>query len=152
MRVLVDSSVWIDYFRAGANDDGLDDLIDNNLVATNDLILTELVPYLLLREQRRIVELLYTVEKIELTIDWGQLIQWQYRCLKQGFNGVGIPDLIIAQNTVQNSCLLFSLDNHFELIKEIVRIELFNLPRTHTNIHRRVYCSLRLAGKSIGHG
>ena len=87
MRVLVDSSVWIDYFSAGTNDDRLDDLIDHNLVATNDLILTELVPYLLLREQRRIVELLNSVEKIELTIDWGQLIQWQYRCLKQGLNG-----------------------------------------------------------------
>jgi len=126
MRVLVDSSVWIDYFSAGTNDDRLDDLIDHNLVATNDLILTELVPYLLLREQRRIVELLNSVEKIELTIDWGQLIQWQYRCLKQGLNGIGIPDLIIAQNTVQNRCLLFSLDSHFALIEKIVNIELFN--------------------------
>ena len=125
MRVLVDSSVWIDYFRAGTNDDRLDDLIDNNLVATNDLILTELVPYLLLREQRRIVELLNAVEKIELTIDWGQLIAWQYRCLKHGQNGIGIPDLIIAQNTVQHRCALYSLDSHFALIKKIVNIELF---------------------------
>ena len=126
MRVLVDSSVWIDYFRAETNGDRLDDLIDNNLVATNDLILTELVPYLLLRDQRRIVELLNAVEKIELTIDWDQLIQWQYRCLKQGLNGIGIPDLIIAQNTVQNRCLLYSLDSHFALIEKIVNIELFN--------------------------
>jgi len=126
MRVLVDSSVWIDYFRAETNGDRLDDLIDNNLVATNDLILTELVPYLLLRDQRRIVELLNSVEKIELTIDWDQLIQWQYRCLKQGLNGIGIPDLIIAQNTVQNRCLLYSLDSHFALIEKIVNIELFN--------------------------
>jgi len=125
MRVLVDSSVWIDYFRAGTNNDRLDELIDNNLVATNDLILTELVPYLLLREQRRIVERLNAVEKIELTIDWGQLIQWQYRCLKHGQNGIGIPDLIIAQNTVQNRCLLYSLDYHFELVKQIVNIELY---------------------------
>ena len=125
MRVLVDSSVWIDYFRAGANDDRLDDLIDNNLVATNDLILTELVPYLLLCNQRRIVELLYTVENIELTIDWGQLIQWQYRCLKQGLNGIGIPDLIIAQNTLQSRCLLYSLDAHFESMQDILDIGLF---------------------------
>lgn len=126
MRVLVDSSVWIDFFRAETNGDRLDDLIDNNLVATNDLILTELVPYLLLREQRRIVELLNSVEKIELTIDWDQLIHWQYRCLKQGLNGIGIPDLIIAQNTVHNRCLLYSLDSHFALIEKIVNIELFN--------------------------
>ena len=78
MKVLVDSSVWIDYFRAGTSGERLDRLIDNNLIATNDLILTELVPYLLLRRQRRIVELLNAIEKIELTIDWSQLIQWQY--------------------------------------------------------------------------
>ena len=126
MRVLVDSSVWIDYFKTGTKGNRLDGLIDENLVATNDLILTELVPYLKLRNQLRIVELLNTIEKIELTIHWDQLIEWQYRCLKQGLNGIGIPDLIIAQNTVQNRCLLFSMDNHFELIKEIVDIELFN--------------------------
>jgi len=126
MKVLVDSSVWIDYFRAGTSGERLDRLIDNNLIATNDLILTELAPYLLLRRQRRIVELLNAIEKIELTIDWSQLIQWQYQCLKQGLNGIGIPDLIIAQNTIQNRCLLYSLDSHFEMIKEIVKIEMFN--------------------------
>ena len=126
MKVLVDSSVWVDYFRAGTSGERLDRLIDNNLIATDDLILTELVPYLLLRRQRRIVELLNAIEKIELTIDWSQLIQWQYQCLKQGLNGIGIPDLIIAQNTIQNCCLLYSLDSHFETIKEIVKIEMFN--------------------------
>jgi predicted nucleic acid-binding protein len=125
MRVLVDSSVWIDYFRAGTNDDRLDELIDTNLVATNDLILTELVPFLLLRGQRRIVELLNTVERIALTIDWAQLTQWQYRCLKQGLNGIGIPDLIIAQNTVQHRCRLYSLDAHFVSLRDIIDIGLY---------------------------
>jgi len=74
------------------------------------------------------VELLYTVEKIELTIDWGQLIQWHYRCLTHGQNGIGIPDLIIAQNTVQNSCLLYSLDAHFESMQGIIDIVLFDSP------------------------
>ena len=62
MTVLVDSSVWIDYFRTGKNSQKLDDLIDENLVATNDLILTELIPHLKLRNQRKIVkiELVYS--------------------------------------------------------------------------------------------
>ena len=126
MRVLVDSSVWIDYFRIGKYGDRLDLLIDENLVATNDLILAELLPYLLLRRQRRLVDLLNAIEKIELTIDWNQLIDWQYQCLREGFNGIGIPDLIIAQNAAQNHCMLYSMDYHFEMIKEIVKIEMFN--------------------------
>ena len=125
MRILVDSSVWIDYFRTGRDDNRLDGLIDENIVAINDLILCELIPYLTLRSQPRIIELLNTIERIELKIHWNQLIDWQYRCLQQGLNGIGIPDLIIAQNTVQHRCALYSLDRHFALIEKIVNIELY---------------------------
>jgi predicted nucleic acid-binding protein len=125
MTVLVDSSVWIDYFRSGTDSDSLDNLIDENLVATNDLILTELVPYLRLRNQRRVVELLYAINKCDLTIRWDQLIEWQYRCLRQGFNGIGIPDLIIAQNAKQHRCMLYSLDSHFEWIAAVAEIQLY---------------------------
>jgi predicted nucleic acid-binding protein len=125
MTVLVDSSVWIDYFRSGKNSGNLDSLIDENIVATNDLILTEMVPYLKLRKQRKIVGLLNTIERAKLDIRWDQLIDWQYQCLMQGLNGIGIPDLIIAQNAVQNNCALYSLDSHFKLIEMIVKIELY---------------------------
>jgi predicted nucleic acid-binding protein len=124
MTVLVDSSVWIDYFRSGKSSHRLDNLIDDNLVVTNDLILTELVPFLELRNQRKIITLLYAIKKFELAIDWSQLINWQCLCLKQGLNGLGIPDLIIAQNAVQQRCVLYSLDIHFKLIEPIAKFEL----------------------------
>ncbi len=41
MRVLIDSSVWIDYFRSGNQTDELDNLIDSNLVFVNDLIIVQ---------------------------------------------------------------------------------------------------------------
>jgi predicted nucleic acid-binding protein len=44
MATIVDTSVWIDYFRAGNNSEKLDFLIDENLIVINDLILAELVP------------------------------------------------------------------------------------------------------------
>ncbi len=125
MTVLVDSYVWIDYFRGDGNTSKLDFLIDENLIAVNDLILTELIPFLKLRNQRRLVNLLNAVYKIKISIQWKQLMSWQYQCLKSGLNGIGIPDLIIAQNAIQNDCMLYSLDHHFELIKEIISIELF---------------------------
>ena len=125
MTVLVDSSVWIDYFRSGKNSGRLDILIDENIVVTNDLILTEMVPYLMLHNQSRLIDLFNTIYKIELIIQWDQLIDWQYRCLKQGLNGIGITDLIIAQNAVQNNCVLYSMDSHFKLIETIVKIELY---------------------------
>ena len=113
MAVLIDSSVWIEYFRNGNNFEKVDFLIDENLVVINDLILTELVPFLKLRNHRNIIDLLFNLNKIPVDVDWLQLIEFQYICLKNGLNGVGIPDLIIAQNVAQHNCKIYSLDKHF---------------------------------------
>ena len=49
MEVLVDTSVWIDYFRIGTRSAELDDLIDENIIVTNDLIFAELISFLKLK-------------------------------------------------------------------------------------------------------
>ena len=118
MSVLIDSSVWIEYFRNGNNYEKVDFLIDENLVVINDLILAELVPFLRIKNQREIISLLNSISKLDLVIGWEQIIDYQLRCLKQGINGVGLPDLIIAQNAIQNHCAIYSLDNHFKLMKK----------------------------------
>jgi len=124
MSVLVDTSIWVDYFRKGNNFEKLDFLIDENLVVINDLILTELTPFLKVKNQRKVIKLLYNINKLELIINWGQIVEYQYKCLKSGINGVGIPDLIIAQNAKQNHCEIYSLDNHFQLLQDIFKIKL----------------------------
>lgn len=116
MDVLIDTSVWIDYFRGNGNSKDLDFLIDENLIAINEIILAELVPYLKLKKQTKVINLLHDVNKIPLRIDWNEIIEFQVKCLKSGTNGVGIPDLIIAQNARQNSCTVYSLDKHFRLL------------------------------------
>jgi predicted nucleic acid-binding protein len=126
MSVLVDTSVWIEYFRSGNNSEKLDFLIDENLIVINDLILAELVPYLKVRNQRKIVKLLYNIEKLELFINWDQIIECQFKCLKNGLNGIGIPDLIVAQNAQQNRHEIYSLDNHFSLMKDILELQLLD--------------------------
>ncbi len=126
MPVLVDTSIWIEYFRSGSNSEKLDFLIDENLIVINDLILAELVPSLKVRKQRKIVELLYDIKKLELPINWDQIIEFQFKCLKNGLNGIGIPDLIVAQNAKQNRCEIYSLDNHFNLMKDILELQLLD--------------------------
>jgi predicted nucleic acid-binding protein len=123
MSVLIDTSVWVDYFRSGQNSEQLDFLIDENIILTNDLILAELVPFLKLRNQTKIVELLLNINGLSLDIDWSQIIDFQCKCLENGLNGVGIPDLIIAQNAKQNNCEIYSLDNHFSLMKDILNLQ-----------------------------
>jgi len=124
MSVIVDTSVWIDYFRSGNNSAKLDFLIDEELIVINDLILAELVPFLKVQNQRNIIKLLFNIKKLVLTLNWDQIIEFQFNCLKNGLNGIGIPDLIVAQNAKQNRCEIYSFDNHFRLMKDILELQL----------------------------
>jgi len=125
MEVLVDTSIWIDYFRGGGNSKDLDFLIDEDLIVTNDIILAELIPYLKIKMQMKVVKLLHEVNKISLDIHWEEIIEFQVKCLKGGANGVGIPDLIIAQNAKQNNCKVYSLDKHFRLLNQVLKVKLY---------------------------
>lgn len=116
MKVLIDSSVWVAYFRGVTDVATVDWLIEEGLIVTNDLILAELTPPLLVRKERKLVGLLREIECIPLTLDWGGIIEMQVICLRNGINKVGIPDLIIAQHAIQNSLSLFSLDKHFAFL------------------------------------
>ncbi len=98
MKVLVDTSIWIDYFQSGNNSIDMDNLIDENVIVTNDIILAELIPYLKLKRQPKIVKLLHEINLVPLNIHWEEIVDFQVKCLKSGTNGIGIPDLIIAQN------------------------------------------------------
>jgi predicted nucleic acid-binding protein len=44
-NILIDSSVWIEYFRGSDKSDNsfIEEIIDTNLVCINDLILSELI-------------------------------------------------------------------------------------------------------------
>ncbi len=116
MKVLVDSSVWIDYFR-NEGDSRLDDLITEDLVVTNDLILSELVPALTIQKQFALIDSLESLERIPLQIDWEIIRRHQVLNLKNGINKVGIPDLILLQQTIENNLTLFTLDKHFHLMQ-----------------------------------
>lgn len=130
MSVLIDSSVWIEYFRNGNNYEKVDFLIDENLVVTNDLILAELTPFLKIRKQHNLVDLLNNISKVLIDIKWDQIIELQYLCLQNGLNGVGIPDLIIVQNAIQNLSQIYSLDKHFTIMNGFLGVNLGINPGT----------------------
>jgi len=125
VQVLVDTSVWIDYFRGGGDSEKLDFLIDENLIVTNEIVLTELLPYLKIKKQPKVIALLNEINKIQLDINWNEIIEFQVKCLENGANGIGIPDLIIAQNAEQSGSKVYSLDKHFQLLNQVLNIDLY---------------------------
>ena len=113
MEILVDTSVWIDYFRSGEQSEQLDYLIDNNLVVINDLILTELLPLLIIRNEKVVVRLLKKIKNNRINPNWEEIVSHQVMCMKAGSCGIGVPDLLIAQNAIQNKTPIYSIDKHF---------------------------------------
>jgi hypothetical protein len=122
---LVDTSVWIDGFRGGESKEVLKKLIDNGSICINDIILAELLPSIRKRGETELENLLNLLPKVPIQIDWNGLIYMQTENLKHGINKVGLPDLMIAQNVLQNGLTLFSLDRRFELIGDLLPLQLY---------------------------
>jgi len=125
MSVLVDTSIWIDFFRGGHNSTDINKLIDDNLIVINDIILAEIIPLLKVKKQTKVINLLREITCKPLEINWDEIILFQEDCLKNGINKVGIPDLIITQNAIQNNYKLYTLDKHFSLLQQVINIELY---------------------------
>ncbi|MEM1405289.1 MAG: PIN domain-containing protein [Bacteroidota bacterium] len=123
--ILVDSSVWIDYFRA-SDDHALSRLIKEDLVCTNQLIINELIPSLLKNGRNDIVESLESLSNIPLQIDWEIIRKYQLENLKRGINKVRIPDLIILQQVIFENLALTSLDKHFLHMQSYLDFEVYS--------------------------
>ena len=115
-KVLVDSSVWIDFFK-GKQTELFDELLTENMVSTNELILSELLPILQFKKQTEIIEGLLALPLIPVTIDWCIIREMQLENIKNGVKKVGIPDLIILQQVIQKKLHFLSFDKHFKLMK-----------------------------------
>jgi len=125
MSVLADTSVWVEYLRGSGCLEVVDFLIDENLVVSNELIQAELLPPLLVRGEDELVSLLKQIPLVPLRVDWDDLVRLQVTCLRNGVNKVGLPDLIIVQNAINNGLRLFSVDKHFQLLARIIPVDLF---------------------------
>jgi len=123
--VLVDSSVWIEYFKNGGIEK-LDRLIEEDLARINELILTELAPALMLRHETDVLEGLQALSMIPLNVDWEIVRDYQLMNLKNGINKVGIPDLIILQQVIDEKITLFSFDKHFRLMQSQLSFDLIS--------------------------
>ena len=125
MKVLVDTSIWIAYFSKGLYK-GLDSLIMEDLVTTNDVILTELIPFLHNARAYDAIKALKHVHKYDMEIFWPGLIELQKINLLNGVNKVGIPDLLIADHAIKYNLLLWSDDKHFALMAPYTELTLFS--------------------------
>jgi len=124
-KMLIDSSVWIEYFKSKNKHKVIDELIEENVICTNKLILTELLPYLYIKKENELIDSLNAIEKIEIKLNWDTITKMQIENIRNGINKVGIPDLIILQNVIENDLTLYSIDKHFLLMKKVFDFNLY---------------------------
>ena len=125
-KILVDTSVWIEYFAGNPQADNIDILIDDNRVCTNKIILCELIPFLKEKNQDKLIDLLYSIEEIPLEIRWEKIIEYQTKNLACNLRKIGIPDLIILDNVIKNDLGLFIFDKHFCLMQKLFNIKIYD--------------------------
>lgn len=121
--ILIDSSVWIEYFKRG-KPEKLDRIIEEDLACINELVFTELAPALSLKNETELLEGLKAIRKIPMNVDWEIIRDYQIMNLQNGINKVGIPDLILLQQVIDQKISLFSFDKHFKLMQNHLNFDL----------------------------
>ena len=124
--ILVDTSAWIDGFRGGFCKNILNRLIDSRQLCVNDVILAELLPSIRHRRETHLEILLASLPRLRVWIDWEELMVMQTENLRNGVNKVGLPDLMIVQNAIQNNAAILSTDKHFFLMKQFFDFDLYH--------------------------
>jgi predicted nucleic acid-binding protein len=122
---MIDTSIWIDYFHGKESALPLNDLIESNNLCINDIILTELLPSIEHKNEFELKELVLSVHKVRLDIDWNELRNMQIHNYKNGINDVGVPDLIIVQNILRNGLKVYANEKHFKMMSTIFGFELY---------------------------
>ncbi len=128
--ILVDSSVWIDYFRGTQTPQAkkLDELLGSELVVTGDLILTEVLQgFDTQRDFNLGKKLLTSVEVVELG---GQDIAIQaaknFRTLRKlGVTVRKTIDTVIATYCIENDYSLLHNDRDFEPFVKHLRLRAY---------------------------
>ena len=127
MDYIIDSNIWIEFFNKGKYLNSVSDLLNNNEVYINKIILAELIPSARAKNEKKFIECLHGIELLELNIDWDEIIEMQFHCIKNGINGTGLLDIAIAQNAKQYNVGMFTLNRYMILLCNLMGIKSRNL-------------------------
>jgi len=128
-RILVDSAIWIEFFRRPDAPVSLvlDQLLAHRLVCTTGLIKAEVVPGA--RSPREFRRLRSLFDALPLAPEregfWSHLVRFRHRLQTKGVLDIGIPDLMIATVSIQNRKLVFTADEDFPRMLPHVPVRLF---------------------------
>jgi predicted nucleic acid-binding protein len=123
VNYIVDSNIWIEFFKRKNFFESVSELLENNTVSINKIILAELLPSAKLKKEKDFIECLSGIEVMDLNIDWDEIIEIQFQSIKNGINKLGLLDIVIAQNAKQNKLGMFTINRHMILLCKMIGVE-----------------------------
>jgi len=119
--VIVDTSVWIAFFRGKQPIAGkLTALIENNQAFLTGIVLAEILQGIKnTREEKRIIDAILGVPDLEISNQvWSKTGLMSASLRRKGIN-IPLTDTALAILSVEHNFSLFTLDKHFESIPGI---------------------------------
>lgn len=116
-RIMIDTSVWIEYFR-GKNLDiciKVDQFLNHTSIFVPKIVIAELIQGAKSEKEIEVIkEFVDAFNIIDQTKDtWLEAGQLSFDLKKKGQN-INLTDCYIALISKENNCLIFSLDIHFK--------------------------------------
>mgnify|MGYP001597694531 CR=1 FL=1 len=132
-KVLLDTSVWITFFRARNKEvvQEVSSLLTTNRVLIAGVVLLELLQGVLNeKEMQKILTLLEPVSRIDPSSNtWEEAGRLSYSLRKIGFT-ISTIDALIAALAIENDALLFTEDKHFDWMNQHTDLRLYSSRQT----------------------
>ena len=127
-KVLIDTSVWIPFFRGRDKSivEAVSKLLTAGRVVITGIVITELLQGASEeKELEKILRLLEPVERIDLvSSDWEKGGRLSYRLRRRGATPSTL-DILLATLAIENDCLFYTADKHFELVAKHSDLRLY---------------------------
>jgi predicted nucleic acid-binding protein len=126
-RVLVDTSVWIEYFRNPESEAGatLDGLLEDCEICVPKIVLAELMQGAKSAKELAVIgdffEAFQVIDQSSET--WMNAGRLSYDLKKKG-KTIHLLDCYLAVIAKEHSCAIFTLNRHFEEIKDLAGVSL----------------------------
>ena len=126
-KVLIDTSVWIDYFKSANNNiaEQVDEILTNAEVYVPKSVIAELIQGAKSEKEISVIEefvnAFHLIDQSEDT--WSKAGKLSYAMKRKGITA-NLMDCYLAVIAQENNCKILTLDRHFKDIKKFLRIEL----------------------------
>ncbi|AYO31344.1 PIN domain-containing protein [Biomaibacter acetigenes] len=124
-KVLIDTSIWIEYFRGNSEITNIVDLlIDEDRAVIVGPVISELIQGV--KDKTKAEELITNIKALPYIdirkSDWIDIGLFSFRLRKKGLT-IPFTDTIIAAVAIKYHLSMYSIDKHFDYIEELLKFQ-----------------------------